>query len=263
MTTSRTGRSDVFDRVLCAVDGSPGALVAVRQARQLTSPLGRAELVTVVEVPMTVVAPYSAQLIVHEARRRASAALAAARAAWPEVPGEVLEGPPKAGRVLAELERRHATLAAVGAGSHDRAAGAVLGSVPTTLLHRSACSVLVARAGLGATDGFPQAVVVGVDGSRASLAALTAARDLGRRLDATVRVLAAGSGVDEEALAGEPDVERVSPQPLEALLRAARDADLVVVGSRGLRGLRALGSVSERLGHRAPCSVLVVKPPAR
>jgi nucleotide-binding universal stress UspA family protein len=255
-------RSDVFDRVVCAVDGSPGAAVAVRQARRLTSPLGRAQVVTVLEVPVTVVAPYSAQLIVHEARRRAAAGLAAAREAWPEVRGELLEGPPKAGRVLAELERRNATLAVVGAGSHDRAAGAVLGSVPTTLLHRAACSVLVARGGLGDPEVFPQVVVVGVDGSPASLAALTAARDIGRRLGSSVRVLAAGGGVDEEALAEEPDVERVSRQPLEALLAAARDADLVVVGSRGLRGLRALGSVSERLGHRAPCSVLVVKPSA-
>jgi nucleotide-binding universal stress UspA family protein len=262
VTTSRTGRSDVFDRVLCAVDGSPGSLAAVRQARRVTSPLGRAELVTVVEVPVTVVAPYGAQLVVEEARRRAAVALAAAAEAWPEVPGEVLEGPPTAGRVLAELEQRQSTLAVVGAGSHHRAAGAVLGSVPTTLLHRATCSVLVARAGVGDRETFPQAVVVGVDGSAASLAALAAARDLARRLDASVRLLTAAGAVDEEALAAEPELERDRRPPLEALLAAAHDADLVVVGSRGLRGLRALGSVSERLGHRAPCSVLVVKPSA-
>ena len=40
-----------------------------------------------------------------------------------------------------------------------------------------------------------------------------------------------------------------------------RDADLLVVGSRGLHGVRALGSVSERVAHRAPCSVLVVRLP--
>ena len=34
--------------------------------------------------------------------------------------------------------------------------------------------------------------------------------------------------------------------------------DLVVVGSRGLHGLHALGSVSERVAHHAQCSVLVV-----
>ena len=36
------------------------------------------------------------------------------------------------------------------------------------------------------------------------------------------------------------------------------DADLIVVGSRGFHGVRALGSVSERVAHRADCSVLVV-----
>jgi nucleotide-binding universal stress UspA family protein len=43
-----------------------------------------------------------------------------------------------------------------------------------------------------------------------------------------------------------------------ALLERAREAALVVVGSRSLHGLRALGSVSERVAHRASCSVLVV-----
>jgi nucleotide-binding universal stress UspA family protein len=36
-------------------------------------------------------------------------------------------------------------------------------------------------------------------------------------------------------------------------------AGLVVVGSGGKRGLPALGSVSERVAHLAPCSVLVIR----
>ena len=35
--------------------------------------------------------------------------------------------------------------------------------------------------------------------------------------------------------------------------------DLIVVGSRGLHGLRALGSVSERVAHGAKASVLVAR----
>ena len=38
-----------------------------------------------------------------------------------------------------------------------------------------------------------------------------------------------------------------------------RIVDLVVIGSRGLHGLKALGSVSERVAHQAECSVLVVR----
>jgi nucleotide-binding universal stress UspA family protein len=41
---------------------------------------------------------------------------------------------------------------------------------------------------------------------------------------------------------------------------AREDASLVVIGSRRLEGVRALGSVSERVVHDAPCSVLVMRP---
>jgi nucleotide-binding universal stress UspA family protein len=43
------------------------------------------------------------------------------------------------------------------------------------------------------------------------------------------------------------------------LLEAAREAHLLIVGNRGVTGLRALGSVSERVAHHAPCSLLVVR----
>ena len=36
-------------------------------------------------------------------------------------------------------------------------------------------------------------------------------------------------------------------------------ADLLVLGSRGLHGLAAIGSVSEQVAHRAKSSVLVVR----
>jgi nucleotide-binding universal stress UspA family protein len=37
-------------------------------------------------------------------------------------------------------------------------------------------------------------------------------------------------------------------------------ASLVVMGSRRLDGLRSMGSVSRRVVHEAPCSVLLVPP---
>lgn len=46
----------------------------------------------------------------------------------------------------------------------------------------------------------------------------------------------------------------------EAGFAACRQvAHLAVVGSRGLHGVKALGSVSERVAHDAACSVLVVR----
>jgi nucleotide-binding universal stress UspA family protein len=44
--------------------------------------------------------------------------------------------------------------------------------------------------------------------------------------------------------------------PVDALVDAAGDRDLLIVGSRGLHGLGALGSVAERVAHRAPCRCL-------
>ena len=64
------------------------------------------------------------------------------------------------------------------------------------------------------------------------------------------------------ALGREPTVLRASGRADERILDAAASerVALVSVGSRGLSGARAMGSVSERVAHRAPCSVLVARP---
>jgi nucleotide-binding universal stress UspA family protein len=45
------------------------------------------------------------------------------------------------------------------------------------------------------------------------------------------------------------------------LVERSRDADLVVVGSRGVHGLSTIASVSERVAHQAHCTALVVHEP--
>lgn len=72
----------------------------------------------------------------------------------------------------------------------------------------------------------------------------------------------AGRRAAVEAGAGEVHVLSDEGAPREVLLEAVRlhDADLVVVGSVGLRGARRLlGSVAEAVLHHAPCDVLVVE----
>jgi nucleotide-binding universal stress UspA family protein len=61
----------------------------------------------------------------------------------------------------------------------------------------------------------------------------------------------------------EPAVIEAVGDAREHIVAAARsqEAALLVMGSRGLGGVRALGSVSERVSHEAPCSVLVARDP--
>jgi nucleotide-binding universal stress UspA family protein len=254
----------VFDRIVCGVDGTESSRVAVQQAARLLPVRRSLELVCVVEdSPM----PWAPQAATRELERRsteARRALADAHRLYPRAatclsfgdPGEVLE---------AEVRKLGATLVAVGAPRTGRLGGLVLGDVGTNLLHRAPCSVLVARA-CEVPEKFPRSIVAGHDGSSGAAAAAAIAKDLALRFGARLRIVAARGGdpVQVDRLALEPrETLAWSPQPpLEALLDASADADLLLVGSRGLRGLRSLGSVSERLGHLASCSVLVVRPPA-
>ncbi|HWF49982.1 MAG TPA: universal stress protein, partial [Solirubrobacteraceae bacterium] len=53
----------------------------------------------------------------------------------------------------------------------------------------------------------------------------------------------------------------VTGDPADALLEIAgqEQANLIVVGNRGMHGMtRVLGSVPNKVSHRAPCSVLIV-----
>jgi nucleotide-binding universal stress UspA family protein len=139
-------------------------------------------------------------------------------------------------------------------------------------------------------------IVVGVDGSEPSLKALRWAAQQARLTGATLRVLttwevATGTGwvptfpvdydpqavarqaLDEavtETLGADPDVavERIVKEGHAApvLLAAAKDADLLVVGSHGHGAFTGMliGSVSEHLVRHAPCAIVVVhcdKPP--
>jgi nucleotide-binding universal stress UspA family protein len=64
---------------------------------------------------------------------------------------------------------------------------------------------------------------------------------------------------DDESVTVEPVA--VEGSPAEALIDAARDADLLVVGSRGHGGFTALllGSVSHKVAQHAPCPVVIYR----
>lgn len=62
----------------------------------------------------------------------------------------------------------------------------------------------------------------------------------------------------------ESELEIVTGDPAEEIIRLANiyRADLIVIGNRGLTGMKRIieGSVSSQVVADAPCSVLVVKP---
>jgi nucleotide-binding universal stress UspA family protein len=227
----------LLGRVLVGVDGSEEALAAVELVAQLDPP--SVDLVSVwSEAPPPVVVPQGS-VLVHEtaqARARAELALDAAAERLPGARHYSVEGYPWQS-LLRELRTGRHTLVVVGGRRDSRAIGVLAASVATELLHKAPCSVLVARPGATRI----RRIVVGVDGSREAECARAAAALIAARVHAEVVELTAAE------------------DPVHALIEAAGDADLLVVGSRGLHGLRSLGSVSERVAHQAPCSTLVVR----
>jgi len=183
-------------------------------------------------------------------------------------------------------------LLVVGARGNGGFLGLRLGSVSEKCLHYATCPVAVLHEGAaGAGQSGP--IVVGVDGSDASARALAWALDEARARKVAVRALPAWDGgalavstysggmvadptvleqAAKEVLAravDDADTSGVTVQrhlaggsPAGAILDSAKDAALVVVGSRGMSGLKSalLGSVSRQVVHHAGCAVVVIPP---
>jgi nucleotide-binding universal stress UspA family protein len=266
ITAASRGRSENarFTRIVVGLDGSAESVEAARQAQQVAAPGAELELLASYSVAAPIVgANVGSVPLSFDAESQREAATLSAGAAAKALGGDpvqtIARGPAK--DVLLEAagsDRR--TLLAVGSHGVGRLRGIFLGSTATEVIHMAQGSVLVARS---AGAGFPTRIVVGVDGSPESAAAFTVAHELAQRHGAKLwpAIAYGGDHVDKDAaraIAGE-DHDELPDEPATALVAAAADADLLVVGSRGLHGLKALGSVSERVAHNARCSVLIVR----
>ncbi|MGN8245616.1 universal stress protein [Cellulomonas soli] len=212
------------------------------------------------------------------------------RAREPGVPVEVrlMRGPVVP--ALRELSSQ-AQLLVLGAHGQGRRPG--LGSISGQLVTYATCPVALVRTAHAAADA---PVVVGVDGSRSSLvAARLAAQEAARRgrplrvlharpvpadphgrgpaVDGTAHLSpddpthAAARAVADELHSAHPSVtvslDLRDDDPVHALVEASREADLLVVGSRGLGAFRGLllGAVSRDVVRAAHGVVLVVRDP--
>lgn len=256
-----------LSRVICGIDGSPEGETAARVAGALAPAGGHVYLMQVLGsavIENVVSAIPGAPRSTANRRQPARAQLDAVRTSMPAglAVNEIVSAGPAAPMLLGQSERLFVDAIVVGTHGRGRAAGVLLGSVATRLVHGARCSVLIARASADRT--FPRSVAVGFDMSDQSVAALDTARELAERLDVPLRILHAveqSGRIPQSDTDIDDEIEHIHGfrSPADALASRVTPADLLVVGSRGLRGVRAVGSVSEAVAHSSPSSVLIVR----
>src|ERR1700704_4878760 len=113
-----------------------------------------------------------------------------------------------------------------------------------------------------------KSIVVGTDGSDTANQAVRQAVELALAVGGSIDLVSAYAPVPAAAaIAQEAGVSvEVFPRqgdPADAILDVAeeRDADLIIVGNKGMTGAKRflLGSVPNKASHHAPCSVLIIR----
>ncbi|TCC21597.1 universal stress protein [Kribbella sindirgiensis] len=282
--------------VVAGYDGSPAGLAALdwatAEAVRLHAPLRIAEvfeLVIATRPSPGKVVPLAAVRTLRE--RGLSAIAERIRLQHPDLHVEsvLLEG--VAAKQLVE-ESEPARLMVLGSRGLGGWTGLALGSVALQVATHASCPIVVVPSDTRPTEN--PTVVVGVDGSETSAAAIGFAFEQAEALKARVLAVHAWTSpyltyadgesmlqFDEndikessrllvaEAVAGvaadHPDVpwetRLISGHRARAILRTAESADLIVVGSRGRGGFAGLllGSVSQHVLHHAHCPVAIVR----
>jgi nucleotide-binding universal stress UspA family protein len=190
------------------------------------------------------------------------------------------------GTLHAAAEREGAELLVVGSAHRSRLGRVLLGSHTDRVLQGAPCAVGVAPRGLAGEEWGPRTVAAGFDGSEESGLAVAWARRLAEATGAQLLIVAA---VDAPSAAWDPyehdpdwrlydelhraELERqisTLAGPLtedvrtgdaaDALVEASRDADLLVLGSRGYGPLRRVlpGGTVVKVVRAAACPVVVV-----
>ncbi|MCC8246598.1 universal stress protein [Saccharothrix luteola] len=279
--------------IVVGVDGSESALRAVRWAAEEAArhrvPLRllHAYLLPKRGYPELVLSGHDVREAFEEQGRQwLHTAAASVRDLVPEVGTSVVAAQPAAAMVAASRDARLVVLGSQGLGGF---LGMVVGSVAVSVAAHGRSPVVVVRGPHPATGP----VVLGVDGSPAGEAAIGFAFEEASARDAALTALIAWTPLlagtpyadkvrvhwDEmeeqqrqllaQRLAGWqekfPDVavdrRVVRERAAKALLDAGRDAQLLVVGSRGRGGFAGLllGSTSQAMVYHAPCPLAVVR----
>lgn len=278
-------------RVVVGIDGSHGAGHALKAAARAAEVLG---------VPLVAFTVWSSPALVGldldeelnaAARRLQDEAVRAAFGGTepPTLRRTVREGNPA--RVLIQ-ESQGASLLVVGRRGNGGFTGLELGSVGIACAARAPCPVLVVKrepATADREDRRPPRIVVGVDGSQPSIAALRASLQAAERLHGELEVVTAwqalgapGAEYEEEMTAAARSrqaaaLDEVLGGPLRAgvrtvvrtgspagiLVAASASADLLVIGSRAQGTVSGVlfGGVTMACAQHAVCDVLIVHAP--
>ncbi len=280
-------------RVVVGVDGSPASMAAVTHAAHVASSRGMSLHVLHAFAPDLPMLGFGAladrALVTEHGNRLLAAATARAHAAHPDltVTTSLHDGYASPALIASSHTAALVVVGAVGQGLISRVS---MGAVAMQVLTHAHCPVLVVGHEAVAAPVPQGRIVVGIDGSDDSLAALhVAAREariIGGTLEAvhawraraaTDPTLARSSSWEEYESAIEdrvratmarteaPDiaceVRVVRDDPVHALTAASEGASMLVVGARGDGGFDGLkvGSTAMRLVSRSACPVLVTR----
>lgn len=262
-----------FGSIVCAVDASRTGNDAIAQAVAMAAPDAALSFVCVHYETGSGLS-HEATISLPRAERALRKAVDLAAEVGIDASAELVSAPVAAGPLLERAS--YADLLVVPSHGVTRRSGMILGSTESVALHRATVPVLVARRPpKGAA--FPHGVLVASDGSSTAEHAVDLAARIARRHHARLTLVSVDSGhlpSRDKVLAQAAEVvtqRELKPfvvwelgDPDQRILEAAEHhgSALIVLGSRGLSGVKALGSVSERVAHQARCSVLVVRTPA-
>ena len=257
-----------YRTILVGTDGSPTATVAVGAAVRLAKRC-RAKLVVVGALGGFGVEEKPLRVALQDA-------LALATKSKVDVVATVAEGTPAEALVSSATERE-ADLIVLGNRGMGAATRIRLGSIPDAVAHDAPCDLLI----VDTTDAVAQErqaappfhrILAGTDGSATASEAVHRAFEVAALYAAPVTLVFVGDPLIgairlEEASSARPDEVEVEPvveqgEPAARITGLARDAavDLVVVGNKGMSGLkRILGSVPNHVAHESPTNVLIVR----
>lgn len=285
--------------VVVGYDGSDASAAAVSWAAGEAELTGATlKLISGVPLPTFPAGPYDRRLIQGLTEEVEATAQEGRRIAAKWLPDSDITTVPVVGDVVNALveSSEAARVVVIGTRGRGNAASTLLGSVSFAVTaHAHSTVVVVPEPREGGATRTP--VVVGVDNSTHAEAAVRYASDYAARHGLSLVILTAwqrpmGPGLQEaswgwpvpewsqharneahqHAVAAQGAARQRHPSLLvetqvvegpasSALTRAARTADLLVVGTRGLGGFKRLllGSVSRAVLHRPHCPVAVVR----